>query len=372
MKNISLYTAVILSCMSAMTSCDDDFMNEIPQTSITVSGYFNTVSDLETYTNNFYSMLSWGGIRDADSDNVTGPGHSEGSETWQVVNDLLNAGNVGGWGQWWNIRSANVLLDNVERVKGVEADINHHIGFARYIRAMQYIDLVRRYSDVPYIEHAISSDDPDVYRASDPRAYVVDKIMEDLEYASANMKSDLGNRTRVNKYCALALLSRFALYEGTYRKYHAELNLQSTANRFLERAVTASEEVMKNEQFAIADTSVDNAGGATAAPNIKGCPAYRALFASLDLSSNKEVIQWVQFRPDIDQNYNMGAVNITMFGLSRSLMESYLTADGKPYSSVSGYATLPYFEGFANRDPRLAENFAHPGSSSRSPSFVKY
>ncbi|MDR0506960.1 MAG: RagB/SusD family nutrient uptake outer membrane protein, partial [Dysgonamonadaceae bacterium] len=39
---------------------------------------------------------------------------------------------------------------------------------------------------------------------------------------------------------------------------------------------------------------------------------------------------------------------------------------------VSGYATLPYFEGFANRDPRLAENFAHPGSSSRSPSFVKY
>lgn len=367
MKKISLYTTVVLSCLIALTSCDDEFMNEIPQTSITVPGYFNSVGDLETYTNNFYSMLPWGVTRDADSDNATGPGHTSASETWNIVYGLISPSNAGGWGQWWTIRSANVLLDNVERVKGVEAEIKHHIGFARYVRALQYIQLVQRYSDVPYIEHAISSDDPDVYRPSDPRTYVVDKIMEDLEYASANMKADIGNRTRVHKYCALALLSRFALYEGTFRKYHAELNLQSTASRFLERAVTASEEVMTSGQFAIAGTSVDEPSA-----GIKGSPAYRALFASHDLSDNKEILQYVQFRPDISQDYNAGAINAYMFSLSRSLMESYLTADGKPYSSISGYATLPYYDGFANRDPRLAENFAHPGSSYRSPSYVKY
>ncbi|MDR0537447.1 MAG: RagB/SusD family nutrient uptake outer membrane protein [Tannerellaceae bacterium] len=366
MKKISIYTLIIVSIL---TSCDDDFMNEIPQTQITVPGYFNTVGDLETYCNRFYVMMPWGGIRDADSDNATGPGHSAATETWNIVYGLLapDRGNPGGWGEWSDIRSANILLDNVERVTGVEADIKHWTGFARYIRALKYIALVQRYSDVPYIEHAISSADPDVYRASDPRTYVVDKIMEDLEYASANMKTDMGNRTRVHKYSALTLLSRFSLYEGTYRKYHAELNLQSTANRFLERAVTASEEIMNSGQFAIAGTSVDEPS-----KGIKGSPAYRAIFASIDLSSNKEVIQWVQFRPDVDQGYAANAINSYMFSLSRSLMESYLTTDGKPYSTVPGYATLPYFDGFVNRDPRLAENFAHPGSSTRAPSFVKY
>jgi hypothetical protein len=342
-----------------MTSCDDAFMDEAPQTSITVPNYFNTVNDLEIYTNGFYyGLMPSFDIRDADSDNVTGQGHTSTDETWNVVFGNLSPDNVsvGAWTNvWTRLKDINVLLDNADRAQGDIARIAHFKGIARYCRAHIYIGLVKRHSHVPWIEHAIASDDPDVYRGSDPRDFVVDKIMDDLEYAVANISDQMGNKTCVHKYCALALLSRFALYEGAYRKYHSELNLASTANRFLERAVSASEAIMGSGQFEIASPSVENIGN-----GMTGSPAFRNLFASFKLDGNNEVIQWVEFPENL---VSSGSINSEHYSLSRSLQESFLTyPDGKPFSTVSGYATLPYYEAFKDRDPRLVETFCHPGS----------
>ena len=361
MKAIRLQPVSIAmaSIMLATSSCDDAFMDESPQTNITVPGYFNTVNDLEVYTNGFYygHMPSFA-IIDADSDNVTGRGHTGTDETWNVVFGNLSIDNVidSLWSIAWNrLKDVNVFLDNADRAQGDAERIAHFKGIARYSRAHIYINMVKRYSHVPWIEHAIASDDPDVYRASDTRAFVADKIMDDLEYAAANISDKTGNKTRVHKYCALALLSRFALYEGTFRKYHPELNLAATANRFLERAVSASEAVMGSGLFDIATTSVEAIGD-----GMTGSPAFRNLFASFKLDGNAEVIQWVEFP---DNLLSSGSINPEHFSLSRGLQESFLTyPEGKPFATVSGYATMPYYEVFKNRDPRLAETFCHPGS----------
>ena len=344
--------------MMALCACDNSFMDETPKTSITLQGYFNTVNDLEVYVNSFYyGRMPGYDIRDADSDNVTGQGHSSANETWNVVFGTWSADNVtaGVWTDpWWALKDINVFLDNADRAQGDASRIAHFKGIARYCRAHLYINMLKRYSHVPWIEHAIGSDDPDVYRASDPRDFVADKIMEDLEYAAANISADMGNKTRVHKYCALALLSRFALYEGTYRKYHPELNLTATANRFLERAVSASEAIMGSGQFEIDATSVENIGN-----GMNGSPAFRNIFASFKLDGSKEVIHWMEFPENL---LSTGSINPEHYSLSRSLQEAFLTSDGKPFSTVAGYATLPYYDVFKNRDPRLVETFCHPGS----------
>ncbi|MDR0758171.1 MAG: RagB/SusD family nutrient uptake outer membrane protein, partial [Tannerella sp.] len=41
--------------------------------------------------------------------------------------------------------------------------------------------------------------------------------------------------------------------------------------------------------------------------------------------------------------------------------ESFLTRDGKPYSTVAGYDKKSFAEVFVDRDPRFAETFAYPG-----------
>ena len=73
----------------------------------------------------------------------------------------------------------------------------------------------------------------------DSRELIADKIMEDLEFAAKNIKA-IESRTYINKWAAYSLLARFALPEGTFRKYHTELNLTNTANNFLEKAVWAT------------------------------------------------------------------------------------------------------------------------------------
>ena len=356
MKRINRYLTALASLSLLFMACDDNFMNEVPQTSITVPAFFNTVEDLKMYTNGLYGLIPSNVNVDADSDNVTGVSAFGGeiSETWNVVMGKLSADNADGIGDWGALRRINVLLDNVDRVTGNAAEIAHYTGFARYCRAWWYIRVVKRNSHVPWIGHALGSADPDVYRGSDPREFVVERIMEDLEYAAANMLPDLGNKTRVHKYCALALLSRFALYEGTYRKYHPELALASTANTFLERAASAAEEIMSSGKFDIPAGAHEDFGG-----GIYGAPEYRKLYCSLNLSGYPDIIQWTEYREGYGST---PSVHADFFSLSRSLQENYLTLDGKAYSTVTGYETKPYYETFVGRDPRMAETFVYPGA----------
>ncbi len=60
----------------------------------------------------------------------------------------------------------------------------------------------------------------------------MDSVLADLNFAVANIRqADLANT--VDKDVALALKARICLYEGTYRKYHTELNMPD-ADKFLQ------------------------------------------------------------------------------------------------------------------------------------------
>jgi hypothetical protein len=223
--------------------------------------------------------------------------------------------------------------------------------------------MVNRYSDVPWLNKVLETNDPDVYKNSDPRALVVDSIMADLEFASAYIKPAVGNRTGFSKYVALTLLSRFALYEGTFRKYHPELGLESSANTFLQRAATASDEIISSGEFdIIGKGEVEKYQPAGyQLQNVWQAPGFRNLFSSLDLSSNREVILW----RDNNRAFNSGGgydrgLELD-FSLTRDLMESFLMKDGSRFTAQPGYATKTYQEVYIDRDPRLTETMAQPG-----------
>jgi hypothetical protein len=361
MKRINSYIICIITLAAFFTACNDDFLERVPQTAITGAGFFKTAEDLKSYTDGLHesAMFPNGNTNDRESDNVTI--YTMGSETWNVLRGTLSADNVSSdrWnnGWWGNLRSVNYMLQNLQNVTGAEIDIRHYIGIARFFRAHFYMIMVERYSDVPWTNKAMATDDPDVFKPCDPRTLVVDSIMADLEYAVANISTSMGNKTRVSRYAALALLSRFSLYEGTFRKYHPELDLASTANRFLERAVSASEEIMNNGSFEIAGTGVDDLGN-----GINGSAAYRTLFSSLNLSGNKDVILW----RDCNRTFNVSAGGINRnlsldLSLSRSLMETFLMKDGSRFTQQPNHDRKIYTEVCVGRDPRFAEVFAYPG-----------
>jgi hypothetical protein len=357
------YIAILAGTILGFISCNDNFMEQVPQTQLTVAGYFKSTNDLQVYVQGLYqdeALYQGGKYDDNESDNIT---YNNGGEVFRwLLTDQRTPQNASGWDGWSSLRSINVMLANLDDVTGTEADINNYVGIARYFRAWFYFNKIIYYSDVPWIDRPLETDDPLLYETQTPRAEVVAHVMEDLEYASANIKGaagDLGDKTHVNQYAALALLSRFALYEGTYRKYHPELNLASTANEFLEKTVWACEQIMNSGLFDISGTGITPLGD-IGYGSMTGAEGFRNLFVQPDLSGNKEVILWRRY--DVDKTFgSWNQSDGTSNALSRSLQESFLTKEGKPYSTVAGHDTKTWFEVFVDRDPRFCETFSGPG-----------
>ncbi|MDR1525082.1 MAG: RagB/SusD family nutrient uptake outer membrane protein [Tannerella sp.] len=344
-----LYIFSLIGACAGWTGCNDDFLEKFPETSITAEGYFKTAKDLETYAYGFYneSLLYPRNTYDNEpfSDNIAHR-NDMGTSEYAMLKGSFSKEVATGWDDWRHLRSINFFLVNAVRATGNEEDLRHWIGIGRYFRAVFYIDKLTKYSNVPWYNKPMETNDPDLYKPSDPRALVADSILADLEYASACIKGDLGNRTIISRYAALALLTRFCLYEGTYRKYHPELNLASSAGAFLEKAVTAAGQVMGSGVFTVSGN---------------GRKGFSALFTSADLSGNSEIILMAQYEQGKGEGNSAFHNLYGDYALSRSLMESFLMANGTRFTDQPGYDKKPFAEVFANRDPRIYETFATPG-----------
>lgn len=333
------------------TSCNNDFMDRFPETSISPEAYFKTVKDLELYTNTYYGNLSTYYF-DYVSDNYAS--YAEVHSNNNLIRGNISSETVGGWSDWGTLRTYNLFLDNVHKVSGDPEEIAHYIGLTRLQRADWYYTQVKWYNDLPWYSKALSDTDEELlYKARDPRTLVVDSIMADLDYAVENMSSEMGNGTQFNRWYALAIQARICLHEGTFRKYHDELNLQNTASLYLEKAIQATSEIIESGKF-----QIDKRGGKDL--------AYWNLFTNYDLSGSPEMILFKDYDGGEQIKHGAGAQVLSwVCNLSRSLMESYeyLTDEGKaiPFSMVPGYETKRFTEVFENRDPRFSQTFMRPG-----------
>ncbi len=337
---------IITFCLvgSLFASCNDDFMDKFPETSISPENVFNNVSDLELYTNNLYDLLSYS-YDDVFSDNISL--YTGGSSVDNMLRGKLNPDNVGGWTKstWNPLYKINFMLDHLENVKGSSEDINHFVGIARFHRARFYYNMVKNYGDVPLYTKPLANTDIELlFKGRDSRADVVNLIMEDLDFAVKNIKP-IVSRTKINKYAALQELARISLYEGTYRKYHSELKLENTASSFFQRAVDATNEIIKSGKFEITG---------------QGAEGYRALFVSADLTSNKEMILCRDFDKTAGVGNNSHTVLNWQWSLSRSLADSYLKLDGTSVTNDPSYSSKTYVNMFKDRDPRMAETILPP------------
>lgn len=337
---------ILVAMAISMVACKKDFLERLPQTSVTEENFFRTPTDLETYTNGFYAMYS-PRYNDVFSDNIAG--YTGTSAVDNMVRGNLTPANMSeGWDTWDDVRRINFMMDHLEQTTGDAAAISHFVGIAKFFRAYTYYEMVKHYGDVPWYSHAIGAEDEEsLMKPNDPRTLVVDSIMADLEFAVANVKPD-GTNTRITKWTALTLLARIALHEGTFRKYHEELNLQSTANTFLERAATASQQIMEEGGFSIYNT---------------GNPAedFRNLFSSASLAANREIILLLKNDRTDGVANNTHTVLDWQWALSGSLANEFLMKDGKRFTDEPDYDKKTFTEVFANRDPRLAETIMTPG-----------
>lgn len=346
MKKNTIY--ILLAVLAVFgAACKKGNLDRFPQDAISPNLFFNTEEDLALYVNGLLSLPDRNTyLNDQSSDNVA---TTASVEVKNVMLGNANAQNItGGW-TWGRLRNINYFLENYNKAN-VAADIKrHYVGLARYYRAVFYLDKVKRFSDVPWYSKTLNPDDQDLYKARDPRTLVMDSVMADLDYAYKNVREKVPVGTP-GKWAVATLYCRAALYEGTYRKYHDELNLQASANPFLQTASKIAGEVMASGKFSIYNTG-------------KPTTDYATLFSSQDLSTNPEIILVNVF--DLAKNKGQN-VNSTVFGdyeqaAARDLVQTYLMKDGSKFTDVPNYDKFGFVKEFENRDPRLSQTLAYPG-----------
>lgn len=343
----AVYILLVAAAVSTLVSCNDNFMERQPKTEIGEESFFKTEKDLKMYCFGLIDASSYGYNQDGGTD------LQATTDNVEVKNIMISKNptstTIGDGWTWKRLYDINYLLENVGRANVPNNVKANYEGIGRYYRAKFYMEKVKRFSDVPWYDKVLSSDDPDMYKKRDHRDSVVKHIFEDYEYAVQHVYEDQ-EQGNVDKWIVLAMMARHALYEGTYRKYHPELNLQATANIFLHKAADASKMIMDKGHFKLYNTG-------------KPQEDYATLFNSLDLSSNPEIIEAHYYDKNVADNGMWGAY---MFGNhsvfpTKKLVQTYLMADGTYYDEQPGWETKLFIEEFNYRDPRMYQTLAYPG-----------
>lgn len=333
MKLSRIYKSIILLFpIIGMTSCE---LTKVPEDTISPDSYFQNKNQLELWTNGFYAQFD-----NAETVAAMNADDNIDNSLGDVLMGQRSAADESGW-TWERLRDINYFLQNSYRCTD-QAAKKQYDGVAYFHRAYFYWIKVRRYGDVPWYDQVIKTTDTQfLYQPRDNRELVMQHIMEDLDNA-IEMLPAKNDAVRVTKWTALALKSRVALFEGTFRKYHG----LSDADKYLKLAADAAETFINESSYKLYSA---------------GSTPYRDLFNSLSAKSEEVILARTY---SVTANVLHGIqFNITneRQGFTKRFMNHYLMADGTYYSTQQDYDKKIFAEEVKNRDPRLAQTVLCPG-----------
>ncbi len=248
-----IFIAILLTGFSMVLISSCNKLEEKPLGNLTPASFYKTQSDAVAAMTAVYSTLStdinndfaiYGRnlnlLVDNPSDNqVYSPSNTNpdvralGTGTYVSTNDRVRKI----YGQlYWSINKANIAIDKIAEIPATEfkdpnQDAFNLIRQARFIRALQYFNLVRLFGDVPLILHDLSSlklDELKVDRA--PKTAVYGQIIADLDSASLLPSNYTGNNVgRVTAGAAKALLAKVYVTKHDWQNAKIQLEKVITA-----------------------------------------------------------------------------------------------------------------------------------------------
>ena len=348
---LSLIALFVFSCSK---------LEQLPEATASRDAVFSSEKGLELYANSFYQILpnannvhtadnmsDYGARRDAPQflrGNAYSPSISD--NTSASAYNLVALGPDWDW-DWNHLRNVNYFLENNTDPRVAEDVRRHFNGVARFFRAFFYFEKVKRYGDVPWIGKPLAIDDPQLFAGRDPRTKIIDSIIADLDYATQNIKTVTdASRSLITKWVAYAFKARVCLFEGTFRKYHTNLNLGGTSAALLTLAATTAKKIMDESGFKLYE------GAGTAL-------SYRRVFTN-PAPVPEEIMLAALQDPALGilhaaNWYMTSATTGVRFSFIRTFINTYLKIDGTPFTNTAGYETMEFKDEVKNRDKRLEQ-----------------
>jgi len=331
---------VLLTLLIA--GCEKE-LEQTPLSTTSRSAVFGNKEGLELYTTSFYSILPGRTTSlDAMSDYLA----VKAVPTF-IQENAFAPTLSSGW-TWTDLRNLNYFITNCNDPKVALADRKHYLGIAKFFRAYFYFDKVIRFGNVPWVSKPLDvADTLILYGGRDPRTLVMDSVLADINYACENISiTNDATRSTVTKYVAYALKSRICLFEGTFRKYHTELNLQSSAATWFANAETAAKKVMDEGGYTISSTGGLGKSYRTVFTNDAPVASEVMLSAISDLT--------LKVLNDANWYWTSGTYGAKA-SFIRTFINTYLNIDGTPFTSNPDWPAMLFKDEVKNRDLRLKQ-----------------
>lgn len=352
MKKVNYIIGLGLLSLSTLASCDS-ILDKGPLDKFTNDNFWTSASNVEGYANTFYNEFT-----------AYGNGGGSGFFYYKTLSDDQAGNSFADWSQKNNltsnstwkdsyveVRRANVMLENIPKIAETDAVKNHWLGVGRLMRAYEYFQLVRMFGDVPYTDKALDiTDEGVIYGSRTNRDEVMDKVLEDLNFAATNI-NDVSSKTTWNRSMANAMKADICLWEGTFRKYRSANDGQPAAD------ATGAQKFL---------TACKEACAAIMMKGYKLNDSYQGNYNSIDLSKNPEMIFYKAYKQSLLTHslIDYTCTSTQMSGMSKDAFDAYLFTDGKPLALTTKDNNLvaPMVDGklslanmLAVRDKRLSE-----------------
>ncbi len=236
------YIKTLIVCALIYTllpSCEDmmgDFLEKPPGVDVTEDTIFSSLVQVETFIagtyrygihsvfptwDETYTGTKFGSTMAATTDEAEAANTWVDQQAWNVAD--INIDNVD-WkfdyrknNRFKAIRRANILMQRIDGVPDLDASYVKQVhGEARFIRALNYFELLKRYGGIPIIEKKFELTD-DFFLGRNTIQEVVDFIVTDCDEAIASLPDAYSSnyRGRVTKGAALMLKARTLLYAAS-------------------------------------------------------------------------------------------------------------------------------------------------------------
>lgn len=238
----------ILFIVALAAGCKKSFLDLAPPSNSNASNFYKTKADFDLAVNNAYStlytvygplgMMSYCG--ELLSDNATlyqvaGSGSITTGDKWAFRDYSINAAN-NQVNQFWvdaytSLFSINIVLDKIVVAALEDSYKTQVMAEMRFLRGLYYFGMVQIWGDVPLVTKPISSDEAFLQERT-LKAAVYDQVIEDLQYAAANLPAPnkVAQTGRASNGAANTLLGKVYLTMGD--NTHAAQVLQQVYNAY--------------------------------------------------------------------------------------------------------------------------------------------
>ena len=268
---------IIGICLFLPTSClNDSFLEEYPKGQQTESTVFTTYDNLKTYAWGLYNVFCGYAYNTGQTDEIFRGDYEadnmikglEGNQSQWAYQTAKATDESSNW-DYDYIRRVNLMLDNIDSSQMSDVDKEHWRSVGYFFRSYKYFQMLSKFGDIPGVEHVLTDSSPELYAPRDSRDLVAGNILANLQYAEQHIGGDDGANT-IGVAAVQALMSRFTLFEGTWRKYHG----LDDADTYLKECVRVSEALIA--QYPEVHPKYDELFNAESLAGVAGIILYKA------------------------------------------------------------------------------------------------